>query len=170
LNGHAETSFKLKQNIQPEINIDTPNVLQKCKLVKQWPHLEPQGKILVSRYEAKVIMIVRFRGLEAPVMPHLLLPTLSFDFHHLPNKLFYIISHFIAINMPTRYAPSKIRDKSPDSPELDISSRLLAFSPSQAAGFLFTLNRGLLLSFAFLLSIFHFEIFKCLFLFGLHYS
>lgn len=76
-------------------------------------------------------MIIRFRSLEALMMPHLLLLSLSLDFHHLLYELFYTISLLIVINMPVRYVPLKIRDKSSHWPQANISSRLLAFTPSR---------------------------------------
>lgn len=75
-------------------------------------------------------MIVRFRSLVAQMMPHLLLLSLSPDFHHLPYVLFYIIPHLIVINMPAGYGPSKIRNKSSNPSQPDISYRLLASTPS----------------------------------------
>lgn len=105
------------------------------------------------------------------MMPHLLLPSPSPYFHHLPYVLFYIISHFIAINMLVGYGPSKIRDKSPNPPEPAISSRLLGSALSQIARLLSILQRCLVPSFVFLLGIFHAEIFHCLLLlFGRHCS
>ena len=78
-------------------------------------------------------MIVRFRSLIGHMMSHLLLLSLSLDFYYLPHMLFYIISHFIVINTPVGYSPSKIRDKSSNPSQSDISSRLLDFAPSQVA-------------------------------------
>ena len=115
-------------------------------------------------------MIVRFRSLVGHMMSHLLLFSLSFDFHHLPHMLFYIISHFIVINMPVGYSPSKIRDKSSNPSQPDISSRLVDLDPSQVSWFLSSFQRGLVPSFVFLLGIFHVETFYCSFLFGSHCS
>ena len=70
-------------------------------------------------------MIIRFRSLEAFMMPHLLPFSLSPHLHHLLYELFHIISHFIVINMLVRYGPSKIRAKSSYSSQLHISSILL---------------------------------------------
>lgn len=74
-------------------------------------------------------MIIRFRSLEALMMPHLLLLSLFPDSHRLPYELFHIISHFILVNMPVRYGSLKIADKLSHSLQPDISSRLLAFTP-----------------------------------------
>ena len=78
-------------------------------------------------------MIVRFRSLIGHMISHLLLLSLSLDFYYLPHRLFYIISHFIVINTPVGYSPSKIRDKSSNPSQSDSSSRLLDFAPSQVA-------------------------------------
>lgn len=113
-------------------------------------------------------MIVRFRGSEMPVRPHLLLRSLSLDFCSLHYKSPNILSPFIAINMPIRYGPEKVRHKSPDFPS-DISPRLLVFNLFQMVGFFFTLFGGLPTFFVFFVFL-HSEIQYDLFKFGCHHS
>lgn len=103
-------------------------------------------------------MIIRFRNLETHMISHLLLPSPSSDSHLLHYNLLYIF-YFIMINMPVRYGPLEIRDKSPNPPQPDTFSTLLAFAPSQMVWFLSILHEGLVSAFIFLLGIFHIEIF-----------